>query len=224
MAQALCFGQIGFAASERLFRSFSLRGVPPYPAISGKASSFIKYRQPGDRDVAFAALGCRAREFEIAERQVGVKHFAVLAPGFSVGLEIRHLPARLADLGAGSRRVGQPSANSWRIKRCCASDPNIPRRRIARGYETPSLARSSCSFRLRSVNRGQKRHPRFLFRRNMRRHQDGHAAPVLTQVLFSNGRDTPNARNSAKVCISLPPLRRVSPDRGIRPETKSSRS
>ena len=31
MAQALCFGQIGFAASERLFRSFSLRGVPPYP-------------------------------------------------------------------------------------------------------------------------------------------------------------------------------------------------
>ena len=57
--------------------------------------------------VAVAAVGRRPRELEITERQVGLERGPVPAPSLLVRLEVRHLPARLADLrarGVGSAR------------------------------------------------------------------------------------------------------------------------
>ena len=105
MAQPLCFGQIGFAASECLFCPLSLGDVPPHASVADKASRLVKDRQPRDRHIALAAVGRRPRELEVPERQVGIEGLAMLAPGLSVRLEVRQFPASLADFGARRRRV-----------------------------------------------------------------------------------------------------------------------
>ena len=105
MAQPLCFGQISLAASECLFYPLSLGDVPPHAAVADETSRFVKYRQPIDRHIALATVGRRPRELEIAERQVGVERLPVPTPAFCIGLEIGHLPSRLANLG--DRRLGK---------------------------------------------------------------------------------------------------------------------
>jgi hypothetical protein len=42
MAQPLCFGQIGFAASERLFCPLSLGDVPSDAAVADKISRLVE--------------------------------------------------------------------------------------------------------------------------------------------------------------------------------------
>ena len=105
VAQPLCFGQISFAASERLFCPLSLGDVPPHAAVADETSRLVKYRQPRDGHIALATVGRRSRELKISEWQVGIEGLAVLAPGLGVRLEVRHFPASLADLGARRRRV-----------------------------------------------------------------------------------------------------------------------
>ena len=67
MAQPLCFSQIGFTASECLFRLLALGDVPPYAAVAEKTSCVVKDREAGDGHVALAAFGCRPRELEVSE-------------------------------------------------------------------------------------------------------------------------------------------------------------
>ena len=73
VAQPLCFGQIGFAASECLFGPLSLGDVPSHAAVADKTSRLVKYRQPGDGYITLAAVGRRSRELEISEWQVGIR-------------------------------------------------------------------------------------------------------------------------------------------------------
>jgi hypothetical protein len=81
--------------------------VPPYAAVTDKAPHRAEHRQPGDRYIALTTVGRGPRELEIPERQVGIECFPVLAPSLFVRLQVRHLPARLADLRPGRRRIRQ---------------------------------------------------------------------------------------------------------------------
>jgi hypothetical protein len=63
---------------------------------------------PETEIVSLAAVRGRSGELEIAERQVRVERGPVLAPGLFVRLDVRDLPAGLADLGAACRSVRQP--------------------------------------------------------------------------------------------------------------------
>src|SRR5690242_10963977 len=87
VAEPLCFRQIGFAASECLFRLFSLGDVAPHAAVADKTAGLVKDRQPGHRYIALAAIRGRSRKLEIAKWQVGIEGVAVLPPGLSVRLE-----------------------------------------------------------------------------------------------------------------------------------------
>ena len=144
VAQPLCFGQISFAASERLFRPLSLGDVPPDAAVADKTSRLVKYRQPRDGHISLAAVGRRPRELEISERQVGIEGLAVLAPGLSVRLEVGHLPAGLADFGARRRRVSQPFGKLLADKAMLrVASPSTRRRRIERVCESAPRSRAA---------------------------------------------------------------------------------
>src|SRR5262245_23849252 len=108
VAQPLRFGQIGFAAPERLLCPPLLGDVAPYTAVPDKPSRSVEYRQPRDGHIALATVGRRSRKLEVSEWQMGIEGLAVLAPGLLVRLEVRHFPPSLADFGAGRWRVSQP--------------------------------------------------------------------------------------------------------------------
>ena len=79
--------------------------MPPYAAVTGKASRTVEHREPRDGYIALATVGRGPRELEIPKRQVGIECLPVLAPSLFVRLQVRHLPARLTDLRAGRRRI-----------------------------------------------------------------------------------------------------------------------
>jgi hypothetical protein len=76
--------------------------------IPHEAPDLIERRDAGHGDIARAAVRSRAAELEIPEWEVCVERGPVLAPSLFIGLDVRDLPAGLADLGAACRRVGQP--------------------------------------------------------------------------------------------------------------------
>ena len=92
--------------------ALALRDVAPDAAIAHEATVFVEDRESGHGHMARAAVGRGAGELEVAERQMRVKRRTVPAPGFLVRLEVRHLPARLADFGARGRRVEQASGRN----------------------------------------------------------------------------------------------------------------
>ncbi len=105
VAQPLCLGQIGLAAPQRFFCPFSFSDMASHSAIADKMPRPIEYWQPRNGHIALAAIGCSSRKLKVPKRQVGIERFAMLAPGFSVRLEVRHFPAGLSHLGARRRCV-----------------------------------------------------------------------------------------------------------------------
>ena len=88
--------------------ALALGDVAADTPVAHEAPDFIEHRDAGHGDVARAAVRSRAGELEIPEWEVRVERGPVLAPSLFVGLDVRDLPAGLADLGSGCRRVGQP--------------------------------------------------------------------------------------------------------------------
>ena len=88
--------------------ALALGDVAAHTPVAHEAPDFIERRDPGNGDVARAAVRSRPGEFEVPEWEVRVERGPVLAPGLFIGLDVRNLPAGLADLGSARRRVGQP--------------------------------------------------------------------------------------------------------------------
>src|SRR4029453_11394235 len=89
-------------------RALALGDVAANTAVAHEAPDLIERRDAGNGDVARASVRSRAGELEIPEWEVCVERGPVLAPSLFIGLDVRDLPAGLADLGAACRRVGQP--------------------------------------------------------------------------------------------------------------------
>jgi hypothetical protein len=87
--------------------ALALSDVAADAPVAHEAPAFIEHRNPGNGNVARAAVGSWARELEIPEREMRVHCGAVPTPSVLVRLHIWDFPARLADLRAGRRRVGE---------------------------------------------------------------------------------------------------------------------
>ena len=80
--------------------ALALGDVAADTAVAHEAPDLIERRDAGNGDVARAAVRSRAGELEIPEWQVRVERGPVLAPSLFIGLDVRDLPAGLADLGS----------------------------------------------------------------------------------------------------------------------------
>src|SRR5208282_4781792 len=93
------FRRVLFRSAKCVFIALALADVAADTAVADESSGLVKRGHAGHRHVPLAPFRRRARKLEVAEREMGIERRAVLAPGFLVRLEIRNLPARLADLG-----------------------------------------------------------------------------------------------------------------------------
>src|ERR1700687_4290255 len=87
--------------------ALALGDVAADTPVAHEAPDLIERRDAGNGDVARRAVRSRPGELEVPKWEVRVERGPVLAPRLFVGLDVRDLPAGLADLGTACRRVGQ---------------------------------------------------------------------------------------------------------------------
>ena len=178
--------QLRLRLAQGLFRQLALRDVPPDAAVAGEAPVFIKDRQPRDGYVALATVGRRSRELEVTERQVRVKRLPMLAPGFCIGLQIGHFPARLAELGAPRRSIDNAFGELLTSEAMLRVALPVHVERELHERAKALLARAELL--LGPLALGQIKHkrdslaPAFIEQRPA--HQHGHAAAVLPEILL----------------------------------------
>ncbi len=147
-----------------------------------------KNRHPGDGDVALAAVGRRARELEVTERQVGIERLPMHAPSLLVGLRVGHFPTRFtkfrARRGGVSNGFGELLADEAMVRIWI---PSTRRKRTVREYENALRSPAEPPRIVYAPSgRRQRRHLGPVARRTQR-HSDRvnrHAASVLTEILF----------------------------------------